>query len=1179
MKKIKPFLLSAALFSLGALTLVSCGDLGGNIIGGGTSSGKPSSNEPSTSVHTCEFTQEDIQEKYLKDAATCETKAVYYYSCACGEKGSETFEYGEALGHDYAPSYEWVGNECNLVFTCKNDETHIITEAMEVTTQVSDPTCEEDGSVLYTATLEYEGNTYTDSKTDIGETKLGHDYQASYAWEENECTLTLTCKNDETHVVTEAMTVTSGVITDPTCTTLGVRLYTATYEYEGETYISTLEVDEPKVPHTYVDKYCSVCGEREYSDGLEFELSEDETYYEVIGMGECTDTELWIPKTHNDLPVKKIRQNAFANQTTLTIVVVPDSVVEIGVAAFYGCSSIEKMEIPFVGMRNDDNTTDGVNLFGVIFGNSYFDGATKTEQCYDGLHYRTFYIPTSLTEVVVTGGTFKGAEFYQCQNIINVVVTAELTELPKSSFFNCPKLKSVTLPDTVELIGDYAFGLCKSLESFKVPANVTEIGASAFSACEKLTSVEFNEKLLTIKGSAFNGCELLDNVILPEGLTTISNDAFEQCYKLKEIILPSTLEVIGWRAFYMCTSLEDIKIPEGVKEIMSEAFAYCTSLQYFTAPDNSKIGKNLLSNCTSLVHVSLPYLELLTGISNGIEYEHTYLGYYFGAENYAQHGSKLPTTLISIRIASGKIYARSFDGMNLVKIILGKDLEYVVLGLSASDCVVFEGTENDWAKLNKSVTNYAPHFYFTSESNELYELETLVIDDGLEVIDEGSFYDMDSLINVTIPASVKEVKHAAFYSQNIKNVYYLGTIEDWLKIDFEDITSTPMYYGEHFFLLDENNEWVEVTELVIPGTVKEIGYQFASFDNVTSITIEEGVETIGERAFYNSRLLEEIVIPTSVTSIGHGALMKCIAIKSITIPFVGDSIKTNDAEVKYPLGYIFGDIGNNIDTDNDLCYSQKYNTYTFYDIPKTLESVTVTGGNILTNSFQDIKIKTLIIGDGVGNIYESAFNKMMYLENLTIPFVGTAKENVSNYYPLGWMFGTVSNSGDVYGVRQNIEYVNQNGEITGVSSEILYQVPNTLRNVTVNGGYISGYAFKNCSKLTSVTLADGCTGMGVDTFRYCSDLETIFFSNTITNISVSSFFGCAAGKTLSLYFYGTRTEMYALIDGKEVINSSVKYAYSEVNPYENPADPLDIYYNFWHYDEEGNIVVWEKPAQ
>lgn len=1176
MKKIKPFLLSAALFSLGALTLVSCGE-GGINVGGGSSS-----NEPSTSVHTCSFTEEITEEKYLKDAATCETKAIYYYSCACGEKGSETFEYGEALGHDYAPSYEWVGNECNLVFTCKNDETHIITEAMEVTTQVSDPTCEEGGSVLYTATLEYEGNTYTDSKTDIGETKLGHDYQASYAWEENECTLTLTCKNDETHVVTEAMTVTNDITKAPTCTEMGVRTYTASFEYEGKTYTTTKEVDEPKVAHTFVDKYCNVCGEREYSAGLEFELSEDETYYSVSGMGECTDTELWIPKLHNDLPVKAIKSWAFSNQTGITKVYVPSTVVTIDAGAFYGCSSIEHMELPFVGMNGENPTTsEGKNLFGIIFGNSAFDGATEIMQYYNEgstQRNRTFYIPNALKSVTITGGTLLGGEFYNCKNLVKIEIKSEITLIPNSTFFYCENLEEVVLPDSIEVIGDYSFDLCKKLKSFKVPANVTEIGSYAFTFCYALETVEFNDKLVDIKGSAFNGCSSLDNVVLPEGLTTISNDAFESCSSLKSITLPSTLEVIGWRAFYQCTSLEHIVIPNKVKEIMSESFGFCSSLKEMIVPDTTKVGKDFLNGCMSLEKLSIPYLELLIETSYGQEYEHTYLGYYFGAENYAHHDSKIPATLKSIRIAGGKIYARSLDDVSYETIIFGKNLEYFVIGVQPSVCFIFEGTENDWINISKDFANYAPKFYFTDENNKLYEIETLEIPDGVETIDSGSFEKITTLKNVIIPASIKEVKHAAFYSENIKNVYFKGTMADWANIYFEDITSTPMYYGQHFFLLDENNEWVEVTELVIPGTVKEIGYQFASFDNVTSITIEEGVETIGERAFYNSRLLEEIVIPTSVTSIGHGALMKCIAIKSITIPFVGDSIKTNDAEVKYPLGYIFGDIGNNTDTDNDLCYSQKYegNSWTFYDVPLTLESVTVTGGNILTNGFFGLKIKNLVIGDGVKYIYQDGLRGLNAIESLTIPFVGYAKssEDTANYYPLGWMFGTIANSGAVYAVNQKIEYVNG-----GLSSNIKYQIPKTLTKLTVTGGYISSYAFYGCNTLTDVILADGVTGMGPYSFYLCSNLVNIFFTNSIENIGDFTFYHCAAGSKMVLFFYGTRAEMYALVETPEVIRSATKYAYSEVNPYENPADPLDIWYSFWHYDEEGNIVVWEKPAQ
>ena len=48
------------------------------------------------------FDQETAEEKYLKSAADCVHPAVYYMSCSkCGEIGTDTFESGEALGHDY----------------------------------------------------------------------------------------------------------------------------------------------------------------------------------------------------------------------------------------------------------------------------------------------------------------------------------------------------------------------------------------------------------------------------------------------------------------------------------------------------------------------------------------------------------------------------------------------------------------------------------------------------------------------------------------------------------------------------------------------------------------------------------------------------------------------------------------------------------------------------------------------------------------------------------------------------------------------------------------------------------------------------------------------------------------------------------------------------------------------
>ena len=51
--------------------------------------------------HTHVFDKKVAEEDYLKNAADCSAGARYYYSCECGEKGSETFEHGDVAPHKY----------------------------------------------------------------------------------------------------------------------------------------------------------------------------------------------------------------------------------------------------------------------------------------------------------------------------------------------------------------------------------------------------------------------------------------------------------------------------------------------------------------------------------------------------------------------------------------------------------------------------------------------------------------------------------------------------------------------------------------------------------------------------------------------------------------------------------------------------------------------------------------------------------------------------------------------------------------------------------------------------------------------------------------------------------------------------------------------------------------------
>ena len=56
--------------------------------------------------HTHDYSRKAVEDQYLKAAATCTSAAEYYYSCACGEKGEESFRDGKSLGHDYTVKAE-----------------------------------------------------------------------------------------------------------------------------------------------------------------------------------------------------------------------------------------------------------------------------------------------------------------------------------------------------------------------------------------------------------------------------------------------------------------------------------------------------------------------------------------------------------------------------------------------------------------------------------------------------------------------------------------------------------------------------------------------------------------------------------------------------------------------------------------------------------------------------------------------------------------------------------------------------------------------------------------------------------------------------------------------------------------------------------------------------------------
>ena len=177
-------------------------------------------------------------------AATCTEDGSYdevVFCVDCGKELSRERHSIPALGHDYeCVDTIWDGHdEVSFSFICRRDSNHTLTLPALITSERTEPSCEQDGSIVYTASVTASGSTYTDSRTETLPA-LGHEYRLSdWNWSGySAATAVFTCTHDASHRQSAAATITS-VRTEPTAQTDGKVEYTATASFEGRTYTNT----------------------------------------------------------------------------------------------------------------------------------------------------------------------------------------------------------------------------------------------------------------------------------------------------------------------------------------------------------------------------------------------------------------------------------------------------------------------------------------------------------------------------------------------------------------------------------------------------------------------------------------------------------------------------------------------------------------------------------------------------------------------------------------------------------------------------------------------------------------------------------------------------------------------------------------------------------------------------
>ena len=479
--------------------------------------------------------------------------------------------------------------------------------------------------------------------------------------------------------------------------------------------------------------------------------------------------------------------------------------------------------------------------------------------------------------------------------------------------------------------------------------------------------------------------------------------------------LPVT--AIGDSAFekqYGNDHLTSVYIPDSVTSIGNSAFYGCRGLTKVDLPDSiTSIGKEAFESCSALttIYWSEKAVTLGSDVFNG-------------------------TAVKEVHISS----------------------------IEAWCTTAFYSYNTGYTSGSNNPLYYGAKLYWNGEP-----ITDLVIPEGVTRIGDYAFYCYDDLKSVTIPDSVTTIGDHAFGSCDALTTVTMGngvtTIGDYAFGSCDNLAYKR--YDTAYYLGNESNPYlclIEVTGTDISGCnihkdTKVIGRgAFSSCQYLTSITLPDGLRSIGDSAFQKTGLTA-ITIPDSVTYIGGSVFYECTKLSEVTLPA--------------GLTEIGG--------------------YMFYGC-SSLKSIAIPEGVTTIGFFAFYKsgIKNIVIPEGVTTIETYAFYSST-LESVTLPaslthvstgaFTGYC--NVKNVY--------ITNLEAWCGIE--FEDYQANPLWRGAT---LYLNGEAVTELVIPDGVtsINNYAFYG-SKITSLTIPASVTSIGDQAFSSCSKLATITFAGTL----------------------------------------------------------------------------------
>ncbi len=589
--------------------------------------------------------------------------------------------------------------------------------------------------------------------------------------------------------------------------------------------------------------------------------------------------QITIPST-----VETIGKSAFSGCADLSQITIPSGIKYIGDYAFSGCSDIPQLTVP-----SSDDLSIGEDAFANVPKIYYaadpsatwgaLENTASKFQIGNGVLYR-----------------YTGTDDHD-----NVIIPDGVTSIAEDAFDGCSDITSLFVPKSVTSIVDNVFSDCKNLTSITIESDADFSNAGLCFTYDGIKYQVQNKGEVEIVPVEFEqydtGCRYASNyysgdLVIPESITMgknfavkgIGHYAFAGNDGITSVTIPNSITTIGDDAFVSCGNLKSVTIGNSVKTIGNSAFNGCRNLETVNLGNSVTSIGNDAFRAASIKNIEIPSSVTTIG------------GWAF-AECDDLETIEIPSSVETIgEYAFWGIQTITYSGT-------AEGSPWGAGRNTSNDFIIDEngvlikytGTDaNDNVIIPDGVTSIGD-YAFQSCSN----LSSVTIPESVTVIGNYVFENCTHLTSVDIPNSVTEIGDWAFYNTGLKSITIPNSVTEIKEGTFRDCSA--------------------LTSVTIPESVTVIGnYALYGCNNLSELIIPSSVETIGVQAFADvpnvyyaddkgflyayfqrTKLVKytgnekDVEIPTGVTSIADGAFANNSNVKSVTIPSSVISIGDN----------------------------------------------------------------------------------------------------------------------------------------------------------------------------------------------------------------------------------------------------------------------------------------------